>query len=278
MIQKPKTTEDYILLLLKGGPISTTNLLAKIQKSKSGLTKQGFYKTLRILIQEEVVVVRNKIVSLSHVWILKMSQFFENAKRSYSIETAGEDFLLLGDGEKVSYTFKSPEQTDMFWGHAFSVLVDTMKEDNVFLFNPHEWFLFARYDTERVLFDGVLKRNKKLFVLSGNNTPLDVFSKKDFDGDKSQYFTLDTNPFEKQNYYVNVFGDFLIEAWLDENVSQNIDAWYKKHTAATDEAIEELKQIVVQKGRNKFSISRNARKAEKIKSLFKKYFHVPKAG
>ncbi len=270
----PKTTEEFIIDLLQKGSSRTTFLLEKLQSGEGAVSKQAFYKTLRKLIEDEVVVVRSKVASLSHVWILKMSQFFENAKRSYSIETQGEDFLLLNDGERVSYTFKTPEQTDMFWGHAFSVLVDTMKEKTVFLYNPHEWFLLARYQTERTLFDDLLKRNKTLLVLSGHNTVLDTFIQKDFDGINSQHFALEQMPFEKENYHVNVFGDFIIEVWLDENVAQEIDLFYQTTRVFNKEAEQRIKMIVSKKGKNKFTISRNQKKAEKVKKVFAKYFLV----
>lgn len=270
----PKTTEESIIDLLQKGSSRTTFLLEKLQSGKGAISKQAFYKTLRKLIEDEVVVVRSKVASLSHVWILKMSQFFENAKRSYSIETQGEDFLLLNDGERVSYTFKTPEQTDMFWGHAFSVLVDTMKEKTVFLYNPHEWFLLARYHTERTLFDDLLKRNKTLLVLSGHNTVLDKFIQKDFDGVNSQHFALEHMPFEKENYHFNIFGDFIIEARLDEKVAKEIHSFYTTTKVFTKDAERRIKAIVSKKGKNKLTISRNKKKAEHLRKLFEKYFLV----
>lgn len=276
MFNKSKSIEDTIIENLSKGPLYTVDLLFKINTPTQRVTKQGFYKILKSLLKNEVVVVRKKIVSLSHVWILGMDNFVQYAKKSYSIETQGEDFLLLKDGEKVSYTFKSPEQTDMFWGHAFSVLVETTQEKNICLFNPHEWFLVARNESELVLFKDLIQRNKNLFVLNGNKKLIDIYVKKYFNGLSSQYFTIENSPFEKSNYYVNIFGDFIIEAWLDEKVSQKIDDWYTKHGVVSEDAVGELKRIVSEKGRNKFSISKNHRKAEKIRNIFKKYFHLSK--
>lgn len=274
MFNKNKSIEDLIIENLAKGPLYTVDLLLKINTPVQRVTKQGFYKILKSLLTNEIVVIRKKIVSLSHVWILGMDNFVQNAKKSYSIETQGEDFLLLKDGEKVSYIFKSPEQTDMFWGHAFSVLVETTQEKNICLFNPHEWFLVARNEPELVLFRDLIQRNKNLFVLNGNKKPVDIYVKKYFNGSTSQYFTIEHSPFEKTNYYVNIFGDFIIEAWLDEKVSQKIDDWYSIHSTVSDEAIEELKRIVSEKGKNKFSISRNHKKAEKLRKIFKKYFLI----
>lgn len=276
MLFAEKTIEDLIVEIVKTGPCGTVRLLELLQKKRSGLTKQGFYKSLRSLKTKEIVVIRNKVVSLSHVWISKMSRFFDEARKVYSIETQGEDFLLLKDGEKVSYTFKTPAQTDMFWGHAFSVLSEHTEERNILLFNPHEWFLLARNKEETSLFEELSNKNKNLFILVGNNTKLDIFAKTYLTKEKQEYHTLEKSPFEKPNYYVNIFGDFVIEALLDEKTSEKINQFYKETNIFDDDAKNKIKEIVSKKGKDKFIISKNHRKAEKIRNLFKKYFHLPK--
>ena len=75
-----------------------------------------------------------------------------------------------------------------------------------------------------------------------------------------------------KNYYINVFGDFIIEAWLDPKTTIEINDFYLNKKVLSKEVKEELKNIVSKKGRNKLVISRNSRKASKTRSMFKKYF------
>jgi len=278
MLLKPKTVEEQALLLLKDGSLGTVELLEKINSSRAGTTKQAFYQALRKLRKEEVVVLYSKRVSLSHIWIEKMSDYLSKAKMNYgAIEKPNEDFLILEDGEKVSYNFKNPTTMDIFWGHAFGILSNKIaKDEAVLIHNPHEWFLVAREESEKLLFAGISNNNRRLFLLCGKNTGLDRNVKTHFDGDRLQYHILEKPLFEKENYYINIFGNYIIEAWIDESVAKEIDDFYIKNKTIGKETIEELKHIVSKKGRNKLVISNNKRKARKMKAMFKKYFVIKK--
>ncbi len=277
MIYNPKTIEEYILFFLQKGSLGTIELLQKIQGKREGTTKQALYKILQKLKEEEVVVVRSKYVSLSHLWINRMAEYFATAQRLYTTHgEPSEDFLQLEDGDKIVYTFKNPNSTDMFWGHAFGILSEVTGTESIYLYNPHEWFMLARYESEKKLFDAVKQKGKQLFMLTGNKNELDLFVSKEFDGVLLQYHTLQNKLFPKDNYYLNIFGDFLIEVCLDEKTSNAIDRFYKTHTIFNEKSKEALKEIIERRGKNKFVISRNARKAEKLKKVFGKYFFVKK--
>lgn len=280
MIYSPKTIEEHILSQLQAGALGTVQLLAKIVEVRSGTTKQAFYQALRKLKEEEVVIVRSKRVSLSHLWIKKMSEYFERVQYSYlDIKQNGEEYLNIEDGERISYTFKTYNHADIFWGHAFGVLSKTINLNKpICIYNPHEWFMIARRDSEKALFDDITKGGRNLFVLVGNSDPLDQLIKLEFDGKFAQYHTLKNGLFQKENYYLNIFGEYLIEAQLDENISKDVDAIYKKNTGGkiSDETINELRLLISKKGKNKITISKNKRKSDKLRAIFKKYFFETK--
>ncbi len=277
MIYKPKTIEDYILSLLQKGSLGTGELLKQIQAERAGTTKQALYQILRKLKVDEVVIMRSKQVSLSHIWINKMADYFTSAQRAYTAhEKPSEDFLSLGDGEKISYTFKSPAHTDMFWGHAFGILAEVTGGEPLYIYNPHEWFILAREESEKTLFNELKEKKKQIYMLIGHNDTMDISSKKEFENEFTQYYASEKKLFPKENYYLNIFGDYVIEAWIDENVASKIDSFYKETKVFDEIAEKKIKSIVEQKGKNKLSILRNKRKAEKLKNLFKKYFHIKK--
>lgn len=218
---------------------------------------------------------RSKQVSLSHIWINKMAEYFATAERYYGNEMQGEDFLQMEDGDRISYTFKNPVQTDMFWGHAFGILTDATKvSEPAYLYNPHEWFMLIRHESERHLFDEVKNKGKQLFLISGNRDPLDVWIQKEFDDDLSQYYANDQLLFGKNNYYLNIFDDYLIEVWLDQTTSDEIDRFYKETKEFDDNAQTRIKKIFEKRGKNRLVISKNRRKAEKLKKVFGKYFLI----
>ena len=109
----------------------------------------------------------------------------------------------------------------------------------------------------------------------GNSDPIDAYAKRFFDGTYLQYHTLEKPLFEKGNYYLNIFGTYIIEASIDSETAKNVDELYKK-TQTFDESIISALQALVANGKTKLTISRNARKAAKLKKLFAPYFFAAK--
>lgn len=274
MFPKTPKIEDLILEILSNGPQQATTLIEQIKEKRPKTTKQSVYKSLRNLKKDEIIVQTRGHVALSGVWLKKLAAFTEKTKYNYQTENNPSiDFIGLEQGEKISYTFKTFEATDMFWAHTFSVLSDTTPQSSpIFLYNPHEWFLLARPESEVFLFEGLKKIERKLFVIAGHRDPLDLYVEKYFDQKTINYFASPTTLFPKSNYYVNILGDFLIEAWLDPEVSEQINLFYKNTKIFDEQVKNKLLKIVQQNGKNKLTITRNKRKADTIRRLFGKMF------
>ncbi|OGI84031.1 hypothetical protein A2997_00520 [Candidatus Nomurabacteria bacterium RIFCSPLOWO2_01_FULL_36_10b] len=279
MFLKKKKIEDIIIDILSSGPENTLILIEKIRGIRHTTTKQAVYKVLRGLRDNEVIVQRREEVMISNVWLGKISDFIETTQMHYlssaqlSHQRPDSNFLSLKEKEKISYTFKTFETTDIFWAHAFNIL--TTVSSSLFpvgLYNPHEWFILTRPESELFIFDNMKKENKSIMILAGGTTPLDIFVKKYFDATHKRYFACPDKLFPKRNYYVNVFDDFIIEVWLDHKISERIDNFYNTTTTFNDIEREKLLDITRAKGRNKLVISRNKAKADKLRKVFKKYF------
>jgi hypothetical protein len=268
----PTTIEEAVLGTLAGNAATGVQLLESARSIKKTLTKQALYVVLRHLLAQEVIVKHGTQYSLSNIWLGKMAEFFARAHERYGVRREGVDFLNLQEGDKISYAFKSPHEADRFWGHAFDVLSDTTK-DAIYIYNPHEWFILARQESELHLFNKLKDRKRHLWLTVGNKDPLDVYAKHFFDGTYLQYHMLDNPLFEKRNYYLNIFGDFIIEAFIDPETAQKVGAFYARVEAFDDTVIPNL-QALVSQGRTKLTISRNTKKAAKLKKTLGQYFFV----
>ncbi len=272
----PTTLEEVIIEKLAGNTASGKQLLAAARNLKVTLTKQALYVVLRRLLATEVVVKHGTTYSLSNVWLDQMAVFFAKAQERYGSQQKGADFLMLGNGDKISYSFKNLNETDGFWGHAFDVLADVMPADEpIFIYNPHEWFLYARQKNETHLFNKLKGDKRQLWLTIGSRDPLDVYAKQFFDGQYLQYHMNDKTLFEKRNYYLNIFGDYIIEATTDPETALHIDEFYKNTTVYDENVIPALQKIV-SRGKTKLTISRNNRKAKKLKGLFAQFFYIAK--
>lgn len=274
---KEKSLESLICFLLQQGAIDTASLIREIQEQRPGTTKQGVYAALRHLRREEVVVLHNKKVSFNVRWLKRAEEFFAVAEQHYVEGDFGRDnFLNLKDGERISYFYSSPTETDKFWGHALVVLGESSisAEEPAYLYNPHEWFLIARRESERECFD-IITKKRRLLLTASEKTPLDRAVATEFDGDRGQYHMLDAPLFAKNNYYFNIVGDFIIEVWIDPAIATQIESLYRRTEKLSDTTQQELAKIVAGKGRSRLTISRNAKKAERLKKMLRKNFYIP---
>lgn len=122
-----------------------------------------------------------------------------------------------------------------------------------------------------------IKRTARVvFWAVSKNTALDKYVAKDFDGTYAQYYMYSKPLFVKDNYYWNVYNDYIIEVWLDKTMSTEMDAIYSETKAVTPSALEAIKEATSKPGKSRMVISRNAKRADKLKKLLGKHFFIPK--
>jgi len=183
----------------------------------------------------------------------------------------GEDiFLALEDGDSMSYNFQKFETLDAFWGYALRVLSEaTAPTEDMLIYNPHDWFLLARESSETELFNNIKNRGRSINLYCSGNKPLDNYISKYFDND-FKYIQTKEKPFNEKNYYVNVFGDYIIEVYFDPDNHDLIENFYKKYSEFTKEAEKEIKNIILRDGKNRVLISKNKKRSEEIKNILRK--------
>lgn len=269
--------EQHLISLLQKGPLSTANLLSVVRKKRPGTTKQGMYAALRKLIKAEIVVKHKAQVSLNVTWLTKLDSFASLASHFYSSNARSGSFLDLADGDRISYEFKSANATDAFWIHVLLLLIEAYPEAVFLAYNPHCWFFLVRPESERTLRDVIIRKKSQYLVMVGGKRPLDRAIRKEFDGKRSQYAMRESPLFKKNNYYVNVIGDYVIEVWVDAAHAEAIERLYRSAESFVPEVEDELRDIINSKGKTKLVVSRDKKKAEKLRRMLAKPFYVRKS-
>lgn len=278
LLNSPKNLEEYILSYLQKGSYRVSDLIEDIKKYRSKTTKQGVYASLRSLRKSEAVVLHGGFVSLNTVWLDKMSDYFSTALLAYTKQGAKTDVVLnLQDGDSVQYFFQDPVVTDAFWSHVFFLLIKiTPTTEPVFLYNPHEWFLLARAENEKGLMNQVTDQSRLYLMTVGSKYPLDRYVSKYFDVTKAQYFMSGKKLFLKENYYLNIVGDYLIEVWFDPVITKKIEEFFKRVKKFTVDKQKELQSIITLRGRSKLKVSRNNKKTVRLKKMLSGAFYFPR--
>ncbi len=115
---------------------------------------------------------------------------------------------------------------------------------------------------------------RQLFITIGIESALAKAAKRTFSKDEGQYYIAGSELGFNRNYYVNVVDDYCIEGFLHKNFADRLDQFYSDHAALSPEAIESINALILKKGKFKLIISRNKKRAEKIKKVLGKYFYT----
>lgn len=271
------TIEHSVVELLQKGPLTAVELIKRIQTKRPSTTKQGVYRALRKLKKDEEVIIHGKSVSLNLQWVRKMSEFYSLAQFYYASKLGSPDhFLNISGREKVVYYFKNLNVMDIFASHVLHMLDGVVPaREPIYVYNPHEWFAYARKEAEAMLVDAFTESKRAILITSTHRTPLDLALKQRFHADALQYYITEKAISQKDNYYFAIFGDYLIELFLDERTSADIDAFYKAVMIFDEKAEQTLAAIITKTGKNKVTISKNMRKIEIYKRHLAKNFYIP---
>ena len=267
-----KKIDELIIKGLGNGPLKTVDLLAYVHRHKKPLTKQGFYAALRKLKKEEVVVIYGNKTGLNTTWIHDTRYLFEEMSKAYEIERTSFEALRLKDGENLSYVFSTLKHLDVFWGHVQNIfLQNTPVDEAIYSFDPHYWLYLARQNSERKILAHIIRNGRKFLMTVGSNTPLDKIIKKDFTSRYLQYNCKKIFP--KEDFYISVIGDYIIEISMDKKIAASIDAIYTTNNSLTSEVQALFEDIVERKSKSRIKISRNKAKATRLKKKLSKDFY-----
>lgn len=270
---------NRILARLEHGSVKTHELVASVSDGGRGGTTQGIYKSLRDLRHQGFVLVEKHSASLNQAWLRSVSRFVSQADYAYRnpANTTGH-FLLLEDGDKITYSFKNPVQVDIFWNHVLYLLFDSIPVRHWVAYASHCWFLLGRRQEELILKEYMREKNISYLFTVAHRTPLDHAVAKDFDRVHSQYYMRPRPLFTNRSNYlglvINIVGPYIIEAKYDKDTTDRLERFYKSHNQPTPAVLDELSDIIATPGHISFSIERNSHKSERLAKMFLKHFVI----
>lgn len=263
--------KNKIIELLSFGPEESTNLVDKVRKETLS-TKQGVYKGVRELLVGEQILKHKSKLSLNLAWIKKLKDFAEKIETSYIPKSS--HLLQIPENKKsLSLSFNSTEELDIYWGHMFLLIIEKLKDEQIFFFNRHEWFIYDRPHSENHLLEVVKKENKRLFTTLGANTVFAKEFKTKYQNENIQV-AIDENINIPITDYMLITGDYVISTRYDEVFSKNIDKFFRTKTVFGEEEEKEFREIIKQNKKSKIIITQNKEKANEWRKRLSKNFVI----
>lgn len=261
--------KERIISLLSEGPVDSLILLERVRVYKY-ISKQGFYKALRELVEEEVLTKNKQKILLSPIWLAKLQQFIDRVG-SKSTHHASEEIINLEEGDTMVFKFKSIIELYLLWTHYFIIFCKKTKGPVVF-FNSHNFWVLIRSDIENEMYRWIKDNQKEAYSVIGHNTPLDR-STSDYIKDAYNIrLSYGQKPILRETIFPAVFGDYVMSTVLDSQTVSDIHNLYLRYQRWESSLEMELLAIIGRMKKPKMVIERNAKKAEKLRQKLMNHF------
>lgn len=270
ILSSNQSVEDIIIEIIATSPyIKGPDLILATKQRRIGTAKQTIYTALQNLITNEIVSKVDNAYFISRIWLNKMNTLFKTTRDTDAV-------LELKEGDFITYSFPSLLSCDIYWAHILNLLLDGFpKNSPVFIWNPHEWFIIGRRSVEVEFLNKFNRQNIHAFFVTRETSQLDKEFKNHWNRDYLSIHT-DNKISLKDNYYITIFGDLIIEVFITEAFARKIEGFYQKHQKVTNTVIKDFERIVAEKQRVRMKISKNSKKAFILRKKLSKGFHIPK--
>ena len=267
---RKQTIEDIIVETLARNPyITGPDLVSFIKVKRPQTTKQAVYAALSPLLRNEIVHKRKQEYFLTNTW---MRYIYELLKPEV---TSNDEIFILEDGQSISYHFPNLLSCDKYWAHIFSLLIKKAYEPKgVMLWYPHYIFLVGRNKVEQEIIDDHAQYKNTGYYSFGGATPIDQTIKKKYTSDYLRINTGADFGF-KNNYFLNVFGDIVVEVFLTMELSEKIENWYQSNPTIVRDNVAEFRKFFEEAYPIRMKISRNKKKAQQLRKKLSRDFYIP---
>ncbi|MEK7601092.1 MAG: hypothetical protein AAB480_00980 [Patescibacteria group bacterium] len=241
-------------------------------------TPQGWYKALRRLIAQEVLIKTGKLYSLNTRWLLSIIRLAEQAEQTHLTHPPLPTIRLPRGRERVTYRFKNLLEMDTFWGHLLVYIAARAKKPRVlYAYNPHFWFYLAHEQAEKEYNKGMRDLGVKTIMLIGSKSFLDRWNANFFDNSIRAW--LHPVPlFKDSRVAYNLLGEYFMEIKISPESAKSVDTLFAGAKSLNDVSPLALLHMLHSRQSCSITISRGATKSRQLRRLAKRYVATKRIG
>lgn len=261
--------ESNLLEFLLDRPATAVELLLLVQKGKPKTPKQTVYQGIRKLLKKDIVVVHKKVVSLNKLWISDIKERFEK------VSSFCDPLLSIPEGKSIYQEFPNLSLAVSHWSHTGLVLGEQVPENVPLVFwNPHHFFFITNTQSEQRFFFNLQKQGKTILVTTGNITALDKLIRKSETNNLTFRMNLEETSTFSNTYYLDVYDDFIVETFLEQELADKIDAWFLTTKTVTEKSRKSLLELFTKDYIITQKVSRSNKRAQKLRARLLKDFTI----
>lgn len=264
-----KSVRQTIIEILAKGSTRKALLIKQVTKACT-VSPQAVYRTLRELAASDVLTIHQASVSLTLMYIETELQKWEDVSVTYNARPLTSHFLGLQEGESLTLRFKTLNELDAYWVHAFFLLERKLTEDLIsYSVIPHDWFYYGRRETD-IFWTEKQKRKSRLVITHPYEVDMRVLRARRQAG---YGMTPGVNPFSQEEWeYYTLIEDWIFKVTLDRKLHAELVTIAKEVKSIEEIDQLQLQQLLSKNGVNTMKIYRNKKRAEVMTNKVKKYF------
>lgn len=261
---------ETIISLLEKGSLPKKDVIEKVQKLNH-VTMQAVYKELKNLITSGTVLSHKNALSLNLLYISKQYDRWSSILNHYEGgQNLKNHFLDLKEGEHITLKFKTLNDLDAYWTHAFLIIYkhDTIRRPSYSVV-PHDWFSYGRKETDNFW---IKSQKDKIRVIVTGSTKLDkdIAIRRRNSGHK---INVSINPLKQdaKTYYTLING-YIFKVTLDNKIQRLLTNFIVETESFDKIDYEKIDKIINTPCICIMKISKNQNKFEKMSTKCSKYF------
>jgi hypothetical protein len=268
--------EQAVVDRLYSGTWPMVGLVEEVAMSSS-VTVQAVYKAIRKLRSEEVVIIHNKQIALSGVWIGKEKGKLEFAEQAYRSAVELQELINSNTG-RFKCVFKTLGEIDLYWTHAYFQLAEQVDPSvPTYSIQPHDWYPYVRPETDTYWIKTHHEAGRLSRTLLTHPGALDriVMRQRKQELGNLFEFTLGENPLQQNSdTYFSLINPYIITARFDPMVATALDSFVNSHNKLplSASAEQDIRTIIQTKGKFNLTIEKSGVKANRMEQKVRKYF------
>ena len=262
-MKKENLKEQLFQYILERREVGTNEIL--MEKLFSKYTKQGIYKALRSLRDEEKILWSKRgRVEVHLLWIQK-----EIDRLATALPQKELVFKRFTD-VPVTYTAPTLTELERLYGQIFILLISSLegKVKNFLFYDVHNYTYVNTTMIVDWYIDYIRRSGGDIFLLAGSRSPLDELLRKRNKMKEIHVFCISP----RWPVALSIFGDYIISIRFNKKIISAFEEIFANNTI--ESATPLLTSLYVKRYPSKITIERNAVKAAKLAKTFHKYFVI----
>lgn len=275
LYSKKLNLSDRIVEFLAFQPGSTLQEMRRTVEVSTGvLSFQAWYKSLKKLASEGIVVKSARRYSLNSAWVNHLDKLVYFAKDNYLVGKNRRGFKLPTPAlPKQVIRFPDLLTMDTFWGHVATILVAQNPKEVFYFYNPHTWFFVAHRFEAESYFASLDFLKAKSYTVVGSRSSIDLWSEK-FHNMKFAEYYCSPKPIFENNLYLTVIGPYVVEVRIKKQTALRLDKLFSETVfdPNKEEPPAGLEDHFLGKSPSKMILSLDEDKAKILRTRLSKYF------